>query len=540
MEENIIQNEQENESCTIYELEKCKFEIEKRDNIFAILSIISSIIASAFGIWGGFRGGFTVSSILMLGTFTVYLANKEFKIKLFPLVCMILSVGISLSYTITSNGSVLFWSTVVLALLNMVWYTFLVSNQRESGDLGLLRIIFKPLLQGIFINMSVSLKSLISGNVKNSKKLGMSVLGILISIPFLTVIIPLLMSSDEAFSGMANMFSDNILTAILKIIFGRIIAIFVIPYGFTLKKEEQNESERVKFKGIENSLLISFLSVISVCYLAYLFSQLAYFFSAFSGFLPKDYNFTLSAYARRGFFEMSVIAAINFVIIFAAVLISRKKEGKLCVSLKALCTFIGFFTLIIIATALSKMVLYIGNYGMTILRITTSAFMVFLAVVFISLMLRVFIPKIKVIRTGLVTAATVLIILGTVNVNYVVADYNFNAYRTKILNEIDVQTIYELGEEGIPYLIKLTGARDPEVNMEAKERILDSITAMYETEYNDSGSVRTYSVTEKKYDGLGEQSIPRSRAYNILDKYMEKNPDILEREIYTEYAEIYY
>ena len=154
-------------------------------------------------------------------------------------------------------------------------------------------------------------------------------LGILLAIPVLMVVIPLLISSDVAFAGFIKSLFENITLTVFKIIVGLIITPFVIAYCFALKNSERKEYTPSKFGGIDNTIVISFLSAISICYLTYLFSQLAYFFSAFKGFLPEGYEFNVSTYARRGFFEMSAIAAINFLVIFGSLLLSKKKKGKM-------------------------------------------------------------------------------------------------------------------------------------------------------------------------------------------------------------------
>ena len=51
------------------------------------------------------------------------------------------------------------------------------------------------------------------------------------------------------------------------------------------------------------------LGAVCAVYLAYLFSQLAYFVGGFSGILPE--GFTRAEYARRGFFEMTCLAGVN-------------------------------------------------------------------------------------------------------------------------------------------------------------------------------------------------------------------------------------
>ena len=175
--------------------------------------------------------------------------------------------------------------------------------------------------------------------------------------------------------------------------------------------------------------------------------------------MPNN-EITYAEYARKGFFEMCVIAVINLGIVFLSMLLAQKQNGKACHSIKAITTFIAVFTLIIITTAISKMVLYIDAYGMTVLRITTSAFMLFLAIVFIAVILRVYLNKINIVKTALLAAGCVVLILGTMNVNAVCAEYNYKAYNAKKLDSIDIKALYELGDEGIPYIVKIACSKN--------------------------------------------------------------------------------
>ena len=104
---------------------------------------------------------------------------------------------------------------------------------------------------------------------------------------------------------------------------------------------------------------------------------------------------------------------------------------------------------------MAKMALYIKNYGMTVDRLSVSAVMVFMAVVFIAVLLRLYLRKVKILQVAAITAAVILIALGYGNVNGFVAEYNYNAYATGTLNQIDVEYLYNLGPEGVPYLVKL-------------------------------------------------------------------------------------
>lgn len=507
------------------------FELSKKDKVFAVLLTLSSIALSAFGIFGGFNIGWTVAIILLTVLGCLYLSKNGGKMDVFSIACLLLSLSNTCIFSVTSNESVRFFGFVVSMLLNFSWFSSFVSANSSEGDLGLLGYIFRPVFTFGFGNISTTVRSIFTGEGK--KSLLKVLLGICIAMPMLFIIVPLLMSSDIAFKGFADKIFGDLFEGIIKVAIGLFIGIIVVSYSLSVKKDELKPQNSVAFSGFDNTVIVSFLSVISICYLAYLFSQLAYFFSAFKGFLPEGYTFNEAEYARRGFFEMSTIAAINLLVIFAVLLLSRKNEKSLIgVASRLLSTFIGFFTLIIILTAISKMVLYIGEFGMTILRITTSAFMIFLLVVFFSLMLRLFAPNVSVLKTALVTAGIVLTLLGTVNVNRMVATYNYNAYKTEKLEELDLLTIYELGEEGVPFLVKIAKEEEGYLKIEAQRYLYYSFGELfnYEITYLGNGKIIIENV-EKEYSSPEEFRFSRKAAYDAIESYLEENPDFLDEAV---------
>lgn len=524
--------------------QKERFELSKKDYIFAVFSFLISVITSALGIWGGFRSGMTLSVILIISAVTVYFISKDVKIRFFPLVCGLLAVFVSLSFTLTTNGTIRFLSFIFCGVLSLIWFTNLIAEQKESGDLDLLRNIFAPIFALALPDIPIAVVSLFQGGGEKKKKVGKALLGCLASLPLLMIIVPLLISSDEAFSGMAELLFGNLFLNLFKIIVGAVISLFVISYGFSLKKRELPEKMESGFKGAENTAVTAFLSVISVCYLSYLFSQLAYFFSAFKGFLPENYEFTVSAYARRGFFEMSVIAGINFIVIFAVVLISKKKNGKSGKGIMALCTFIALFTLIIISTALSKMVLYIKSFGMTQLRIGTSGFMIALGFIFISLILRIYIPKIRVLRTAVISFGIILALFGSFNINSVIGEYNYSAYKNGMLETVDTKALYDLGAEGIPYLIKLSESKNYEISQSANGFIYEALCyGSYEYTIDENNEGYKIVLNDNKRTGLGSYSYPFMRAERLLKKYIKENGNIIKEQWenrYSEDTEFYY
>ena len=497
--------------------------LDKKDTAFALCAVAASVFAAVFGICGGFALGYLLSIVFMLAVFAFYF-GKGNKKRMWPVLCGLLSLANSAVFVCTSNGSVRFFGVVISFLLALVCFDGLLHGGAK-GNRQTMGVFLSAL--STMGNIGVSVRSLFSNENGDKKTLSKVLVGVLCAVPVLLVVVPLLISSDDAFHGMKNKIFDNTSETFFKVLLGLVLSLFVIAYGFSLKADTAKKVKEGRAGGVENVYLISFLSAIGLCYVLYLFSQLAYFFSAFRGFLP-DGEITYAQYARKGFFEMCAIATINLGIVFLAMIIAKKENGKVCPGIRAVATFIAAFTLLIIATAIYKMVLYIGAYGMTVLRLTTSAFMVFLAIVFISVILRIYITKINIVKTGLVAAGCIVLLLGTANVNRVCAAYNYESYKSGRLQTIDVDALYDLGYEGIPYLVAL--ASEGNGHAEAKQWLwvafrgehgdyFETLPAEISTDFA-SEDMKEY----EKHTGFSYYSIPRAKAYASLYQFLDENP----------------
>ncbi len=493
------------------------FQLTKTDTAFAICGVIVSIFTAIFGIFGGFALGYLLSSVCMMVLFAAYFA-KGGKVRPLPTVYGLLALANGAVFICTTNGSVRFFGVIVSLLLLFVCFDGLV-NGGTKGNRQTVHLFYRA--AATVDNIDITVKTLFSNANGDKKMIGKVLIGLLCAVPVLIIVVPLLVASDDAFRGMLKNIFSNSFTTVFRTVFGVVLSIFVTSYGFSLKKGRTAKVKTGKFAGIENVYILSFLSAIGACYLLYLFSQLAYFFSAFRGFLP-DGEITYAQYARKGFFEMCVIAVINLVMVFTALLLAKKQTGKVCHGIKALTTFIAVFTLIIIATAISKMVLYIDAYGMTVRRVTTSAFMLFLSVVFISVILRIYSTKINVVKVALLAAGCIVLMLGTVNVNRVCAKYNYESYRTGRLAAIDIEALYDLGDEGIPYIVHLAADENKAVAQGAKRYLAEAYLYDY---FDDMADAKQFTVDELKQNrkdkGFERFSIPKAVAYDSLYQFLE-------------------
>lgn len=503
------------------------FTLDKRDTVYICLLTVAAVLLSAFGIFGGFMIGWTVSFILLFTLGNIYICKKGVKLTPFAVCAAVLSVLVSVVFTVTTGGTIRFFAFVVSILLALAWCGTVTKNETD-GDLGVLATIFAPVARLALPHIPTTVRSVFAGDGTKRNKVGKALLGILAAVPVLLIVIPLLMRADKAFDGLANLVQKDLLSLLWKVGLGILLSMPIVSYCVSVQQRPLPRPTPIQRKGVDNTALISFLSVLSVCYLAYLFSQLAYFFSAFDGLLPQGYDFTLAAYARRGFFEMCAVAAINAAVIFTALLLSRKHNEKPAVAVRILCTFISVFTLIIIATALSKMILYINEMGMTVLRIGTGTFTVLLAVMFIAIILRLFIPRVNVLKITLLTAGVLVATLGIANLNHVVASYNYTAYKSGKLEAMDVATIRDMGSEGIPYLVALTKDSDPQVAADAQMYALQQFSdgRYYESDSEYVDGEMQYVLREKLHTKPSQYNISRARAYKALEYFAEKHPQI--------------
>lgn len=211
------------------------------------------------------------------------------------------------------------------------------------------------------------------------------ILGIVIAVPIVCVVLSLLIS-DSFFENLLRLFGSllyengldfNLLSYVNPITV--LVAMYIYGAVFGADKKDDadktGEEYRVAPATVIKTVLVSLITV----YFIFAVAQFAGFAAMFNGVPPE--GMTYADFARSGFFELCVVSCINGAVLFySEILAVKKDEEKNPKLLKYL--LIGF-TLFLIATAASKMCLYISVYGFTPKRFYTLWFMALLAVIFI-------------------------------------------------------------------------------------------------------------------------------------------------------------
>lgn len=99
-------------------------------------------------------------------------------------------------------------------------------------------------------------------------------------------------------------------------------------------------------------------------------------------------------------------------------------------------TFITIFTLFLVISALSKMILYISAYGLTILRIYTAWFLILLSVILVCICIKIYSKKFNLLKNVFIIFVAMFIGLNYCNIDYVIGRYNANLYIEKNVDTI--------------------------------------------------------------------------------------------------------
>ncbi len=335
---------------------------------------------------------------------------------------------------------------------------------------------------------------------KGGKNIKNAILGLAIAIPTTAVVCFLLMSADGGFESiMDSIFSDSvnkIIVFAVQLCIGIPVACYI--FGICLSCDKKLSGEIIDDeKCMKNIRSVRFLapvagvfSAVPICvlYAVFFISQLGYFLSAFANRLPSEIT-SYSEYARRGFFELCFVTLINLAVIICLNLFCKNNDsGSRPRSIKAMTCILSIFTLMLIITAVSKMAMYINIYGLTLLRVYTTWFMVLLFIVFTGIIIKLAVPKMNLSRLT-VTAFTIMFsILSFCNVDGLIAKYNIDGYTSGRLEYFSVNMLGELSSGAAPEIKKLADNTADSHEREKLTKILDRM--------KESSDLRTLTVSD--------------------------------------------
>lgn len=480
------------------------FEADRKDSVFALFAFVLGFFFIRWVLlsWRGW--GVTVFTAGYCSAVTVYLLKKGVRIPRAGFFWLAAVALTGASYSLYTNNGLEPWRSLFL-FCSAIYFVISASERLILGATG--NWLLLDGINGMFVipfkNFGCQYKSLSSPQyIKRGLggRVLSIVLGVLLALLVAGMVLPLLMRAD---SGGFIKIADGlykyymwIQDRFMDIIINCILAIPVAAYlfGLVAGSAHNRGCDTFRSEGVRHMLdsvrvfatatVYTVLGLTCCLYLVFIGSQLPYFFSAFFGQRPDGWQ-VYSEYARSGFFELCQIAAINLTLLVLANIFSRRPRAEAPV-LKLLNCLLAMLTLLLIATAFSKMALYIGAYGLSMRRLLPCLFMVFLFVVCCGViaMQR---WQFSIVRLSAFAGTLMLCALCILNPDGLVANYNVDRYLSGTLESFDVEILYRSGTAGVDPALRVYEQTSDDA---LKERLLTYIYDQQQESISTLGKTR--------------------------------------------------
>ncbi|MBI9014005.1 MAG: DUF4173 domain-containing protein [Clostridiales bacterium] len=469
-----------------------------------LMSIVSALLITTLLFGSGLGLMATLVTGTLLITFFISfkqagkLALKKGFFLLIALICL------SLSFLLRDQVMLHLLNLVVFFGLSIVYSVQMIEGQPLKINTHLITRSLEQLLYPIG-EFSVPI-TLLFKNKKNKKlkdldpKIKSVLIGIIIALPLLLIFTALLASADDVFSSMIaidlsflNDFLDG--TTIPKIIVSLFSTFYIFSFFHYLlykKKEEEIQAEPFVNDDVEATsdtskdiIVTTVLVLMNLLFLVFTFIQFKYLFSkANIGFDGLTY----SSYARKGFFELTIISMLIIGLILVFSRFTKNKANNLLMSLMVTTT------LVIAYSAIFRMNLYIWAYGYTWLRIVSLCFIILQMLLLVITCIYLWYRGINI---HVIIASLYLIAylgLNFTNVDYFIVEGNITRYlEGKELDVYYFETLtYDATDSLIKYYIEFS---DQESHQQAFQ---DIKSVLVQKEYDLKDDIKWYHYNYSK------------------------------------------
>jgi hypothetical protein len=210
--------------------------------------------------------------------------------------------------------------------------------------------------------------------------------GLAIAIPLLLIFGGLLASADAAFSDLLfRLFYWDFENLVAHCLIASIIAWAIAGFlrGILAGKEMKvMDGDRPGFLWLGVTETVIVLGLLDILFLIFVAVQFRYFFGG-AARIQAVAGLTYAEYARSGFFELVGVAALVLPLLLAAHWLLRKEKARDERIFRVLAELQIGLLFVMMVSAFQRMRLYQREYGLTELRVYTTVFMGWLAVIFV-------------------------------------------------------------------------------------------------------------------------------------------------------------
>ncbi|UCC72789.1 MAG: DUF4173 domain-containing protein [Gemmatimonadota bacterium] len=302
-----------------------------------------------------------------------------------------------------------------------------------------------------------------------------AVVGLLIAFPLLFIFGGLLMAADAVFEDFVTRALDFDFATILS--HAALSAFFtwiVCGYLFLILKARKPllaDSLKVDRPGLGLVEIALPLALIDLLFLTFVVVQLRYLFGD-AALVQETVGLSYAEYARRGFFELVTVAALVLPLLLLADWVLLNTERRSRHIFRALAGVQLLLLFVIMISALQRMNLYVDAYGLTELRLYSSALMIWLGIVFAWFAATVLRSRREHFTLGAVASGFLAILaLNFLNPDALIA--RVNVERARAGYEFDALYATSLSADAVPRLVAALPDLGQEDRCLAATRILE-------------------------------------------------------------------
>ncbi len=296
-------------------------------------------------------------------------------------------------------------ASVLLTVLNVLASFFLLlllgdvltgRRLRNYVLVGYASVIVLPLKFFPSLARSFSDIGSLRGVHKHSETVSRVLKGVFMAIPALIIFGLLFSSADLLFQKyLTDLFTFQISADTLARVIRLIVFTCALLGGLSYIATTVNSAEAPVSKKLLSlgTLEVSiFLGAINLLFLFFILIQLVYLFGGEEHIMSQ--GITYAEYARKGFFELIAVAVFSFLILWKTEECVIKKESlHHSAVFKYFSGALAFQIFVIMASAFMRLSLYEDAYGFTTLRLYSHAFIIFLSIIFLILLYKIFVDR---------------------------------------------------------------------------------------------------------------------------------------------------
>lgn len=347
----------------------------------------------------------------------------------------------------------------VLALLLLIAYLYAQGDRRQLSLGSLLVGTISAAFATVFMPVAFFLNDLPGQRPQISGQSGWVRVGVgmLIALPLLALFSALFASADAVFAQtISDLWRWDLRSLIARLIFTWFIVwlgVGLMRYALThtlppLRIDLALSQRRPNLGIVE---LVTVLALVNLLFLAFVAIQFAYLFGGLDTLAQT--GLTFSEYARRGFFELVAVAVLVILLVLAADWLARGHTGPSARWVDGLHALLLALTAIVLVSALQRMRLYVGAFGLTELRFYTTAAMIGIGFTLVWVGVTLLKDRRMAFVPGALLAAIVLFAgVNLINPDATIARYNLTVPTTE--SSLDVAYLStQLGDDAIPTLV---------------------------------------------------------------------------------------